>query len=345
MPIRFRTITLHAVLPLVMLLTLPVSAAERVILISVDGLRSDAITTLGEEALPNFYRMRSEGAFTDNARTDYDFTVTLPNHTCMVTGRPVNGPDGHNWSANGKPKQTLHDNKGAYVSGMFDVAHDAGLATALFASKGKFSLFDDSYNEINGAENAHGRDKIDLYYSEMSGSGDDATAQPTVDKLIAASAEQPYDLIMLHMLDPDAVGHHSNWMSEGYLNSVKRVDGMVGQVIEFVENDPKYAGKTTIILTADHGGFEGSHGKNDLPEDYTIPFYVWGEDVPAAADLYEINQSTRQNPGKSRPDDTGPQPIRNGDTGNLALSLLGLPPIPGSTINADQSLKVSADAD
>src|SRR5690606_26110908 len=62
---------------------------RRVVVISIDGLRSDAITRLGPESLPHLYRLMREGAGTLNARNLVELTITLPNHVSMVTGRPV----------------------------------------------------------------------------------------------------------------------------------------------------------------------------------------------------------------------------------------------------------------
>jgi len=68
---------------------------------------------------------------------------------------------------------------------------------------------------------------------------------------------------------------------------------------------------------------------------------IWGPGVGKGIDLYDINQSTRKDPGDGRPKYArSNQPIRNGDLGNLALKMLGLPHIPGSFMNNKQDLQV-----
>lgn len=321
--------------------------ASHVIIISCDGMRPDAIAALGPEKAPNLHRLITEGASTSNARTDADMTVTLPNHATMITGRGVKGDTGHNWTGNDIPRigQMLHRNKKAYLHSMFCVAHDHGLRTALFASKDKFILYDHSYNERNGADDAEGeddgKDKIDVYKF-------DVETRTLVNEFIATNAEKPFQLAMLHLRDPDTVGHAEGWdLTEGsaYLKALIKVDGLIGDILEAVEADEALNGKTHLIVTADHGGRLSSktHVKADEPLNYTIPFLVWGPAVSAGTDLYKINPTTRQNPGKAAPryDDDSLPPIRNGDAGNLALKLLDLPAIENSTINAKQDLQIS----
>ncbi|MEZ6191503.1 MAG: hypothetical protein R3C45_09465 [Phycisphaerales bacterium] len=55
----------------------------------------------------------------------------------MITGRRVEGHESPGQLENATPTETLHENKGSYIASMFDVAHDAGTAQRLFASKGQ----------------------------------------------------------------------------------------------------------------------------------------------------------------------------------------------------------------
>lgn len=319
---------------------------EHVVHISVDGLRADAITTLGADKAPNFFRLRDEGAFTDNARTDADYTNTLPNHTSMLTGRAVENVEGHNYTSNRlpSPTSTLHAAKGSYVASVFDVAHDRGLSTGLYASKDKFVIYEQSYDAVSGAPDFtgvdDGRDKID------SAVYDDDTAA-LLARFLTQMADAPHHYSLLHLRDPDAAGHGSSWdLSPGgaYLDAVMAVDELLGKLLAGIAGNPRLADTTAVILTADHGGRLGTynHGRGGDSGNYTIPFYVWGPGVAAGADLYVLNPFSRTNPGERQPPYADPdQPIRNADSGNLALDLLGLGPVPGSTVNARQDLAVS----
>lgn len=323
-------------------------AAEYVIQISVDGLGSSYLQALEDAGeLPNFKRLQTEGAWTHNARTDFDYTITLPNHTCMVTGRPVmdkaaspTAIAGHNWKINSDPgTRTLHSNCHVYVKSTFDVAHDNGLRTSMFASKSKFVLYDQSYDAANGAPDTtgadNGRDKIDLYVK-------DGKSENLIDRFVAEMKSNPFQYSFVHLHDTDSAGHAKTWGSPEYNQALKAVDGYLGKILELVTTDEKLKGKTAIIISADHGGTGLDHFYNKNPLNYTIPFYVWGAGVAQGKDLYALNPSSRVNPLAARIDytDSGLQPIRNGDGGNLALMLLGLSAIPDSSINATQNLNV-----
>ena len=322
--------------------------ASHVIHLSVDGLRPDAILALGPADATNFYRLRREGAFTHNARTDADWTITAPNHTTQLTGHRVEGDEGHRWIGNDAvdAEHTLHVNRGQYLASVFDVAHDRGLRTAALVGKGKLAIYRDSYDGVHGAPDLvgqdDGRDKIDH-----------AVVRGPAAEVAAALAELWDDeglphYTFIHFRDPDVAGHAEAWSIEpgsAYLAAVREVDAQLGVILRRLDADPQLAARTTLIVTADHGGVLGSRGHGDAADagDYTIPFYVWGAGV-AAGDLYAMNPASRRDPAQGRPGyDDVPQPIRNGDAANLALDLLGLRAVPGSTINARQDLAVTAE--
>lgn len=361
-PARRRTARAVVVI-LVLSICAPTSSesADYVIHISVDGLHPAHLQTQINAGLaPHFKRFQDEGAWTHNARTDYTHTNTLPNHTSMITGRPVSLPTGmagtphHGYTVNVDPPvaETLHNftNPDWYKASTFDVVHDAGYSTALYASKNKLVIYEQSYNAANGNPHPNGSDKINTFFGPES----TATMQSA---LLSGLAANNFKYTFVHYADPDDAGHSSlasggGWGNSSYMTAIVTVNNYLGQLFNVVETDPQLAGRTAIVLSADHGGVTGTtgHGTATNAQNYTIPFYAWGAGV-AHGDLYGYNDGTRTNPPASpvtaaRPDyNASGQPIRNGDGGNLALSLLGLGSIPGSMINSAQNLRVALPGD
>jgi predicted AlkP superfamily pyrophosphatase or phosphodiesterase len=336
------------------------ASAEYVIHISVDGLNASLLQSLIDDDtsgdFENFQRLVNEGAHTLNARTDYTQPLTLPNHATMVTGRPAERPAGqantvhHGYTENhitGSPV-TLHNAGNPhlfYVASTFDVVHDNGLSTALFASKLKLVLFERSYDARNGAADAippdDGTDKIDIYVNKVSFFRRNASKMHAA--FLSRMAASPVNYSFVHYCDPDVTGHSRGWGSTAWHGAIRNVDGYLGGIFDLIANESALNGETAIILTADHGGTGNSHFDPTDLANYTVPFFVWGPGVEAAADLYALNPVTRRDPGAGRPDyGAAVQPIRNGDSGNLALRLLGLGAVPGSTINGNQDLAVTA---
>jgi hypothetical protein len=161
-----------------------------------------------------------------------------------------------------------------------------------------------------------------------------------VDTLDAELTTQPPTFTFWHVSLPDAAGHAYGFMSPRYLDAVQQTDRLLGEVLATIDSTPGLRSGLVVVLTADHGGADArSHSDPAKPADFRIPFMAWGDRVAAGADLYTLNPGFRD-PGTSRPGYVGPQPIRNADVADLATGLLGLPSVPGSQLDANQTLDV-----
>ncbi|MHC5003009.1 MAG: alkaline phosphatase family protein [Planctomycetota bacterium] len=309
---------------------------DHVIVISVDGLRSDALLAPPPGALPAFDRLRL-GRSTLNARTLVDSTVTLPNHVGMVTGRLLSGEHGHRWSVNEVKRgyTSVHEIAGTRIDSVFDVAAAHGVFTGAVVTKTKLRLLPFSWDSID--------EFIDLTPAHASVRERTEAVTEEVRQLLRRGHER--SLLFVHFAEPDSAGHTSGWdLTPGspYLDAVESVDRQLGRILRAIESDERLRGRTAIVVTADHGG--GSplrhHSRTEFWINYVVPFLVWTGNDLAAGELYDLLPFSRRDPGLAQPRaHRGPPPVRNADVANAALGLLGLPPVPGSTANVDQDVR------
>ncbi|MFQ5839099.1 MAG: alkaline phosphatase family protein [Candidatus Methylomirabilales bacterium] len=222
--------------------------ASRVLLVSIDGLRPDAIT---EAHTPTLARLVKQGASSLTAQTIFP-SRTLPAHTSMTTGLvPARHGMVENSWAPGQPQ--------VGVDTIFGIVKRQGLVASMVVGKTKLGFL-----ATPGT--------VDFYAATRSRA-----------KLVAAQAArfltetQPH-LCFVHFPDADWAGHLRGWMSEAYLDALGRVDRALMRLLDVLRR-AGLAAETLLIVTSDHGGSGHDHG-SARPEDMTIPWIAFGSMVP-----------------------------------------------------------------
>ena len=232
--------------------------AGRVVIISLDGLRPDAIDKAPAPALQALIK---KGAFCPKAETIRP-SVTLPSHTSMLTGLDYKR-HGVTWN-DYKPEKGFIE-----LPTVFSAAKAAGRATAMFYAKIKFyhfarpGLLDFMVGDTPETGKAKG--------------AEENSAAGLARAFAAAWPAKDYGVTFVHLREPDAAGHASGWMGPEYLKAVTEADRGVGAIVETIEKSGGFA-KTALIVSADHGGSGKSHGE-DKPENTTIPWICVGPGV------------------------------------------------------------------
>lgn len=266
---------LFSTLLLFFILSSPILAGvDHVIVISIDGGKPASILN---SKMPVLSSMVAEGGSTFRAKTILP-SLTLPSHVSMLTGV---GPGVHKitWNMWSPSYGTVR------VPTVFSLAKKSGFSTALFATKDKFK-----HLEVKGS-----LDKFSL----------EATDAMSVAQLASEYLkESKPKLLFVHLPDSDVAGHSYGWESREQLIALENVDQAIGVLkssIEEVLPGKKYV----VIVTADHGGSQRSHGSNSS-DDSIIPWVTWGN---ATIKNFKISKS-----------------VNTVDTAATALWLLGIEP-------------------
>lgn len=237
--------------------------SDHVIVISLDGLRPDAIEKFGAKTLQKLMR---EGSYTLQAQTILP-SKTLPSHTSMLTGVDAD-QHGIDWN-----EDRTHEHGHVDVPTVFGLAKQRGFRTAAFFSKTKFHHLE-AVNTLDYVRSPRGGIRGATWLADRT--------VGFVEEYLESAAAAP-NLMFVHIGEPDYAGHLYGWMSGMYAQAVRTADAAVAEIIDEAE-DRFGRGQFTVIVTADHGGHDRNHGSSD-PRDTTIPWIVWGEGVARGAPI------------------------------------------------------------
>jgi hypothetical protein len=223
------------------------AAIKHVIIVSEDGLRPDALTSV---PAPVHEELMRRGAWSLKART-IRRASTLPSHAAMLSGFDVK-EHGLFWNSWKPERGWIH------VPTVFDAAEQSGGTAAAFVGKKKLQHI------------AH-PGSVDMF------SRPGYFCKKVVEQAAQYFVDKKPQVEFIHFSDPDDLGHAVGWMSNPQLEAVRHSDKCLGTLVNMV-HAAGLDNETLFILTADHGG----HGRNHdgkIEEDRLIPWIAWGPGV------------------------------------------------------------------
>jgi predicted AlkP superfamily pyrophosphatase or phosphodiesterase len=217
------------------------------ILVSIDGVRPDALVAAN---CPHINGLRQCGSWTFKARSVMP-SITLPCHMSTFHSVPPSrhGITTNDWQPMARP-----------LPGLVEQANAANRKAAFFYNW-------DPLRNLCTPLQLHFSYFRNNTYSDLE-NGDKVIAAEAVRYL---ASDNP-DFAFVYLSTADTAGHMYNWMSDGYLQQVERVDAAFGVLLEGIPTG------FTLLVHSDHGGHERTHG-TDSPEDMLIPWLIMGPGI------------------------------------------------------------------
>ena len=227
----------------------------KVLLILVDGMRSDAL-----EKVEKAQVFMKKSAYTLQGETVMP-SVTLPCHMSLFHSVD---PGRHGTTTNTFAPQVRP------INGLCDVLASRWKTCSMF------------YNWEQLRDLSRPGSLAYSYFAAGSYFGYEIANQRLAVEAASFLQENPTDFTFLYLGEVDAIGHRYGWMSDEYQAAVERSWAQ----IEYVAD--RLSDQFAIIVTADHGGHGRTHG-TELPEDMTIPVFFYGKDFSAGESMENVS--------------------------------------------------------
>ena len=221
-----------------------VPVVDHVVVITVDGLRPDALAAAPAPTLQAIMAASVAGA----ARA-VEMPETLPSHLSMASGVP---PSVHGVTFNNDRNVEFGRDT------VFSRVHAAGGRTGLYYGKSKLRMMAP-------------RGSADVLHGNTPGNDAPGRIGAVASRFVQDFDRQAFKLAWVQLREPDWEGHNFGWMSDKYLAALRAADLEVGRILAAIAASEHAAG-TAVILTSDHGGEGDSHGADRTELSFRVPF-------------------------------------------------------------------------